>query len=150
MRGTALLLLKCRGMAKVEIKTKETKASVEKFLRGVQDEQQRTDSFKILEMMRRITGEEPKMWGTSIVGFGNMTYKSPATGREVDWMKIGFSPRKANLSLYVLNYNSDKRASLLDKLGKHKTGKGCLYIKRLADVDEKVLEKLIKAAVERE
>ena len=129
-------------MAKAEIKTKVNDASVAKFIDGVGDEQQRADSLKILEMMRRITGEEPKMWGASIIGFGEMTWKSPATDREVDWLKIGFSPRKANLSLYVL-HNSPKQAAHLEELGKFKTGKGCLYIKRLADVDEKVLEKLI-------
>jgi Domain of unknown function (DU1801) len=133
-------------MAKAEIKTKVTDASVEKFLNGVGDQQQRDDSFKIVEMMSRLTGEEPRMWGTSIVGFGEMTYKSPATGREVDWMKIGFSPRKGNLSLYVL-HSSAEQPELLDKLGKHKTGKGCLYIKRLADIDAKVLEKLVKTTL---
>lgn len=133
-------------MAKVEIKTKVNDASVEKFLNDVPDETQRADAFKVLEMMRRITGEEPKMWGTSIVGFGELTYKSPATGREVDWMRIGFSPRKGNLSLYVLHHESPKQAEFLEKLGKHKTGKGCLYIKRLSDVDGKVLEKLIRSA----
>ena len=132
-------------MAKAEIKTKETDASVDEFLNGVADEQQREDSYKVLEMMRRTTGDQPKMWGSAIIGFGNRVYTSPATGREVDWMKIGFSPRKGNLTLYVLN-NSEKQEPLLEKLGKHKRGKGCLYIKRLSDVDEKVLEKLIVTA----
>ena len=129
-------------MAKAEIKTKVNDASVAKFIESVGDKQQRDDAFKVLDMMQRITGEDPKMWGASIIGFGEMTWKSPATNREVDWLKIGFSPRKANLSLYVL-HGSQKQDSLLAKLGKYKTGKGCLYIKRLADVDEKVLEKLI-------
>jgi|SRR5215204_4926476 len=133
-------------MAKAEIKTKQTDASVEKFLNGLEDDEQRKDSFKVMEMMSRITGDEPKMWGGAIIGFGNIVYKSPATGREVDWMKIGFSPRKGNLSLYVLHHNAEQKADLLEKLGKHKTGKGCLYIKRLSDVDEKVLEKVIKSA----
>ena len=132
-------------MAKAEIKTKETDASVDEFLNGVADEQQREDSYKVLEMMRRATGDEPKMWGAAIIGFGNRVYTSPATGREVDWIKIGFSPRKGNLTLYVLN-NSEKQEPLLEKLGKHKRGKGCLYVKRLSDVDEKVLEKLIVTA----
>ncbi len=134
------------AMAKVEIKTKETEASVEDFLHSVADEQQRNDAFEVLEMMRQISGEEPKMWGASIVGFGNMVYTSPATGREVDWLKIGFSPRKGNLSLYVLN-GSPKQLELLEKLGKHKTGKGCLYIKRLSDVDEMVLVKVMKETI---
>ncbi|MEO8573355.1 MAG: DUF1801 domain-containing protein [Pyrinomonadaceae bacterium] len=133
-------------MPKVEIKTRETDASVDEFLNGVGDEQQRTDSFKIAEMMKRITGEEAKMWGAAIVGFGKRIYRSPTTGREVDWTKIAFSPRKAALTLYVLN-GSAGQAKLLEKLGKHKTGKGCLYIKRLSDVDEKVLEKIVKAAL---
>ncbi|HEX6123892.1 MAG TPA: DUF1801 domain-containing protein [Pyrinomonadaceae bacterium] len=133
-------------MAKVEIKTKVNDASVEEFLNGVDNEQKRADAFRILEMMKRITGDEPRMWGASIVGFGEKTYKSPATGREVDWLKIGFSPRKASLTLYVLN-NSPEQANLLEKLGKHTTGVGCLYIKRLSDVDEKVLEKLIKQTI---
>jgi hypothetical protein len=135
-------------MAKVEIKTKETDASVDDFLNGLGDGQQRADAFKILEMMKKITGEEPKMWGTSIIGFGNIVARSPATGREVDWLKIGFSPRKGNISLYVLN-GSAKQIELLEKLGKHKTGKGCLYLRRLSDVDEKVLEKLIKESLKK-
>ncbi|HUR98974.1 MAG TPA: DUF1801 domain-containing protein [Pyrinomonadaceae bacterium] len=132
-------------MAKAEIKTKETDASVDEFLEAVGDERQREDSYKVLDVMRRITGDEPKMWGTAIIGFGNSVYTSPATGREVDWPKMAFSPRKGNLTLYVLN-DSAKQAPLLEKLGKHKRGKGCLYIKRLSDVDGKVLEKLIATA----
>jgi len=132
-------------MAKAELKTKETNDSVDDFLNGVGDEQQRADARKVLEMMRRATGDEPKMWGSAIIGFGSRVYTSPATGREVDWMKIGFSPRKGNLSLYILHGSADQ-SKLLEKLGKHKTGKGCLYVKRLADVDENVLEKVIAAA----
>ena len=132
-------------MAKAEIKTKETDASVEDFLNRLADEQQREDARKIIGMMTNVTGDKPKMWGTAIIGFGNRVYTSPTTGREVDWMKIGFSPRKGNLSLYVFN-GAPKQAELLEKLGKHKTGKGCLYVKKLADVDEKVLEKVIAAA----
>ena len=132
-------------MAKVEIKTKETDASVDAFIDGLADEAQRDDSRKIAAMMAKLTGDEPKMWGAAIIGFGNRVYRSPATGREVDWMKIGFAPRKSNISLYIL-HSGEKQQALLDKLGKHKTGKGCLYIKRLSDVDEKVLEKVIKSA----
>ncbi len=132
-------------MAKAEIKTKETDASVDEFLDGVEDEQ-RADAYTILEIMKRITGEDAKMWGSAIVGFGNEVYRSPATGREVDWMKIGFSPRKAALTLYVLHRGAAGQAALLEKLGKHKTGKGCLYIKRLSDVDGKILEKVISNA----
>jgi len=132
-------------MAKAEIKTKETDASVDDFLNGLADEQQRADARKIIGMMTNVTGDGPKMWGAAIIGFGNRVYTSPATGREVDWMKIGFSPRKGNLSLYVLS-GAPKQAELLEKLGKHKTGKGCLYVKKLADIDERVLEKVIAAA----
>ena len=129
-----------------ELKTKETDASVENFLNSVADEAARNDSKKIAEMMEKITGEKPKMWGSSMIGFGNVRYKSPATGREVDWFKIGFSPRKANLSLH-LGLNIQRHADVLNKLGKHKTGVGCLYINKLEDVDVKVLEKMIVAAV---
>ncbi len=130
----------------VDIKTKPTAASVEEFLNTVQDEQKRKDSFIILEMMKKATREEPKMWGASMIGFGNQRYKSPATGREVEWFVIGFSPRKANLSLH-LTMDIQKQADVLKKLGKHKTGKGCLYINRLEDVDLKVLKGLIEASV---
>src|SRR4030095_5590370 len=106
-------------MAKAEIKTKETDASVEGFLDGLADEQQREDSRKIIGMMKSLTGDKLQIWGAAIIGFGNRVYRSPATGREVDWMKIGFSPRKGNLSLYVLN-GAPNQAKLLEKLGKHK------------------------------
>lgn len=129
-----------------EIKTKPTAANVEDFINAVPDEQKRVDSFTILEMMRKATGEEPAMWGSSIIGFGNVRYKSPKTGREVDWLRIGFSPRKANISLY-LTMDIKKHGDALEKLGKHKTGVGCLYINKLADVDVKVLEGMIKTSL---
>jgi hypothetical protein len=128
-----------------QIKTKETSASVENFLNSVKDEAKRKDSFTILKMMQKAAKEKPKMWGSSMIGFGNKIYKSPATGREVGWFKIGFSPRKANLSLHLM-LNIKKYAAELKKLGKHKTGVGCLYINKLDDVDVKVLEKLINTA----
>jgi hypothetical protein len=128
-----------------QIKTKETSASVEDFINSVKDETKRKDSFIILKMMQKATKEKPKMWGSSIIGFGNKIYKSPATGREVEWFKIGFSPRKANTSLYLV-LDIKKFAADLKKLGKHKTGVGCLYINKLDDVDMKVLEKLINTA----
>ena len=134
-------------MAKVEIKTKPTGANVQAFLDAVTNEEQRADAYKVLEIMQRLTGEEPKMWGPTMVGFGEKTYKSPVTTREVDCFKIGFSPRKGTLVLYVLYYGRPEQEKLLKKLGPHKTGKSCLYIKRLSDVDPKVLEKLIKAAL---
>jgi len=131
-----------------EIKTKETAASVEDFINSVEGEQKRIDSFVILEMMRKATGEEPKMWGSSIIGFGNKRYKSPNTGREVDWLLIGFSPRKANISLYI-SVGIQEHAAALKKLGKHKTGVGCLYINKLADIDLKVLEGMINVSLSR-
>jgi hypothetical protein len=132
-------------VAKAELKTKKTNASVKDFLNSVEDEQKRADSLKILEMMKRLSGEEPKMWGTGLIGFGNTVLKY-ASGRELDWMHIGFSPRKANLTLYLMD-GLARHPELLEKLGKHKIGGGCLYIKKLADVDEKVLEKLIKSSL---
>lgn len=129
---------------KAVVKTTQNEASVEDFINKAESEQKRADSFAIMEMMQKITGEEPKMWGSSIVGYGFMTYKSPTTGREVDWMKVGFSPRKANITIYLMNMA--EHAEALEKLGKHKTGGGCLYINKLADVDLKVLKGMITAA----
>ncbi len=131
-----------------EIKTKPTAASVEDFLISVQDEQRRKDSLVVLDMMKKATGEEPAMWGSSIIGFGNVRYKSPATGREVEWLRIGFSPRKANLALYI-SINIQEHAAALTKLGKHKTGIGCLYINKLADIDLKVLKGMIDVSATR-
>jgi hypothetical protein len=130
----------------VEIKTKPTTASVEDFINSVGDEQKRKDSFVLLEMMKKASGEEPVLWSSSIIGFGNKRYKSPNTGREVDWLLIGFSPRKANLSLY-LHAGIEQRADALAKLGKHKTGVGCLYINKLADIDLEVLNEIIEASL---
>ena len=127
-----------------EIKTKENSASVDDFINSIPDEQKRKDCQVILKMMEKSTKDKPKMWGSSMIGFGNVRYKSPATGREVDWFKIGFSPRKANLSLHLINIQQYEDA--LTKLGKHKTGLGCLYINTLEDVDIKVLEKMIDVA----
>ncbi len=126
----------------VEIKTKPTTASVEDFINAIPDEQKRKDSFVILEMMKKATGEDPVLWSSSVIGFGNKRYKSPTTGREVDWLKIGFAPRKANLSLYI-SVGIKEHEAALKKLGKHKTGVGCLYINKLADVDVKVLKEMI-------
>ena len=125
-----------------EIKTKQTEASVEDFLSSIKDETKRSDSMVILKLMKKALKEKPKLWGSSMIGFGKKIYKSPATGREVEWFKIGFSPRKANISLHLV-LDIKKYSTELKKLGKHKTGVGCLYINKLADVDIKVLEKLI-------
>ena len=131
-----------------EIKTKPTAASVEEFINGVSDQQKRKDSFALLEIMKKATGEEPKMWGSSLIGFGQMKYKSPATGREVDWIRIGFAPRKANLSLY-LSVDIKKYSEFLKKLGKHKTGVGCLYINKLEDINLNVLQEMIDTSLNR-
>lgn len=133
-------------MAKTELKTKQTELSVEDFLNSIEDEKVIADCRKISEMMEKATGAKPKMWGTNIVGFGERSLKYES-GRELDWMEIAFSPRKQNLTLYVVD-GSEAQNELLEKLGKHKTGKGCLYFKRLSDVDEKVLEELLEKSVE--
>ncbi|HYF97267.1 MAG TPA: DUF1801 domain-containing protein [Patescibacteria group bacterium] len=124
------------------IKTTVNDASAEDFINSVEDETKKNDSFALLKMFGKITGEKPKMWGTSIIGFGQYHYKSERSKQEGDWPLIGFSPRKQNLTLYVMP-GFDDYTEFLNKLGKHKTSKGCLYINRLSDVDQAVLEKLI-------
>lgn len=130
-----------------ENKTKPTTASVEDFINSIKDEQKRNDSFVLLEMMKKATGEEPKMWGSSLIGFGQVRLKSPNTGREVDWLRLGFSPRKANLSLYISGNINQQHTEALKKLGKHKTGVGCLYINKLEDVDIEILKGMIEASL---
>jgi len=125
-----------------EIKTKQTSASVTDFINSIPDEQKRNDTNVILKLMEKATNEQPKMWGSSMIGFGNVRYKSPTSGREVDWFKIGFAPRKANISIHLIKTFPDE----LKKLGKHKAGVGCVYINKLGDIDLKVLEKMIDAA----
>lgn len=129
-----------------ELKTKENDGDVTAFLNTVEKEQKREDSFALLNLMEDVTGEPGKMWGDSIVGFGSYHYKY-ASGREADWMLVGFSPRKQNLTLYIMA-GFDNYDDLLGKLGKHKTGKSCLYINKLADVDEGVLRQLVKESVD--
>lgn len=134
-------------MAKTaELKTKKNDASVAGFIDAIKDESVRKDCLEILKMMKSATKAEPKMWGASIVGFGDYHYKSPATGREGDWFAAGFSPRKQNLTLYLMG-GLDMHKAALKKLGKHTTGVGCLYIKKLADVDKTVLKSIISAGV---
>lgn len=133
-------------MAKAEIKTKKTEASVEDFIDNLESETVRDDCRKIIELMQKATKSEPKMWGANIVGFGERLVKY-ASGRELDWMKIGFSPRKANLTLY-LNLGSGWDQDLLSKLGKHKTGMGCLYFKKLSDVNLEVLDELVQKSAD--
>ncbi|NVM46294.1 MAG: DUF1801 domain-containing protein [Candidatus Lokiarchaeota archaeon] len=128
------------------LKTKPTKNSVKQFLRKVENPTKREDSFKILELMKEVTKEEPVMWGDSIVGFGSYRYKY-ASGREGDWPLVGFSPRKQNLTLYIMS-GFGKYEKLLESLGKFKTGKSCLYINKLKDVDIQVLRELILESVE--
>ena len=135
-------------MAKnADVKTKVNDASVAAFLKKVDDEQKRNDAFEILKIMQQVTKEEPKMWGSSIVGFGSYHYKYES-GREGDWMLTGFSPRKQNLTLYLMG-GFDVEKDLLKKLGKHKTSVGCLYIKKLDDVDKKVLKELVTESVKK-
>lgn len=127
------------------IKTTVNDASAEDFIRKIDDDAKRQDSFTLLKMYTRLTGEKPKMWGTSIIGFGQYHYKSERSRQEGDWPLAGFSPRKTSLTLYVMPYYSDlDLGALLAKLGKHKTSKACLYINKLADVDLEVLEEIIK------
>jgi hypothetical protein len=127
-----------------EPKTRKTEASVEAFLESIENETRRKDGYATLEMFERLTGEKAKMWGPAIIGFGEQKYKYP-DGREMDWMITGFSPRKQNMTLYVV-CGSPKQPALLEKLGKHKTSVSCLYINKLADVDLKILEKIIDDA----
>jgi Domain of unknown function (DU1801). len=132
-------------MAKSTNKTIETAASVSAFINKVPDETKRNDSRRLIAIMKELTGFEPKMWGPSIIGFGSCHYRY-ASGREGDAPLTGFSPRKSELSIY-LNAEFPGKEELLQQLGKHKTGKGCLYVKKLQDIDEKVLQKLIKQSV---
>jgi hypothetical protein len=125
-------------------KTRPTDADVEAFLDGVAGDRRRTDAWEVLDTMRRVTGAEPRMWGNSIVGLGYQPYTT-ADGKERDWLAIGLSPRKAALTLYGLTYYGSND-DLLERLGTHTTGKGCLYVKRLDEVDREVLEELIGRA----
>ncbi|HEX2896971.1 MAG TPA: DUF1801 domain-containing protein [candidate division Zixibacteria bacterium] len=124
-----------------------TNASIEKFLNSVKDKKQREDSFEVLKVFKQITKEKPKMWGPSIVGFGTHHYKY-ASGREGDWPIAAFSPRKGNLTLYFMPGFDRSYSDIMKSLGKYKTGKCCLYIKKLEDVDRQVLSELIKSSVE--
>jgi len=128
-----------------EIKTKPTAVSALDFINTITDEQKRKDSLVVLKLMEKAMKLKPKMWGSAMIGFGDVRYKSPTSGREVDWFRIGFSPRKANLSLHLIDLQ--RHAEAFKKLGKFKTGSGCLYINKLEDIDIKVLEKIINASV---
>jgi hypothetical protein len=129
-----------------ELKTKLTQASVDDFLNAIQNEQVRQDCWAIAGIMQEATQAPPQMWGTSIVGFGSYHYKY-ASGREADWMLIGFSPRKQNITLYIMA-GFDQYDEMLARLGKHACGKSCLYIKRLSDVHVPTLKQLVQASVQ--
>jgi hypothetical protein len=128
-----------------ELKTKPTKASVSGFLNKVSDKSRREDCLKVLEIMKDVTGEEPEMWGESIVGFGRYRYEYQS-GTKGEWMITGFSPRKGDLTLYLMS-GFEAVPDLMARLGKHKTGKSCLYLKKLADVDVKVLRRIVEKSV---
>jgi hypothetical protein len=127
-----------------EIKTKPTAVSVTDFINALPDEQKRKDSLVLLDMMQQASGKVPVLWSNSIVGFGLKRYESPTSGRLVDWFVIGFAPRKGNLTVYLIDMGRHEAA--LPKLGKHKTGGGCLYINKLGDVDLEVLSGMIDVA----
>ena len=129
-----------------ELKTKRNQGDVKAFLNSVENDKKRQDSFTILELMKQVTGKQPEMWGDSIVGFGSYHYKY-ASGREGDWFVTGFSPRKQNMTLYIMS-GFDEYDQLLSKLGKHSIGKSCLYIKKVEDVDMEVLKELVQKSVE--
>lgn len=130
-----------------ELKTKQNDGDVDRFLKSVTDEQKRGDSFRLLKLMESVTKQKATMWGKNIVGFGSYHYKYKS-GREGDWFLTGFSPRKQNLTVYI-NPGLEPFGGLLEKLGKYKTGVGCLYIKKLVDIDMNVLEELIRQSTER-
>jgi hypothetical protein len=130
-----------------ELKTKVNDESVEDFLNSVPDENKRKDGFSLLKIFEEVTGEKPKMWGSSIVGFGKYHYKSERSTQEGDWPLTGFSPRKQALTLYLMLGLIDSPSDLLTELGKYKSGKGCLYINKLSDVNGKVLKELIAKSV---
>jgi hypothetical protein len=128
------------------IKTTATKSSVTEFINSVEDEQKRKDSKQIAKLMKEVTGEKPVMWGTSMIGYGSFHYKSERSRQEGDWPITGFSPRKQNLTVYIMP-GFDRYDALMKKLGKYKTGKSCLYIKKLDDVDQDVLKELVSESV---
>lgn len=145
--GLAIFLLKKRSVAKQEIKTQPTEVLPADFLASVEDEQKRKDSEWLLRMMEEVTGEPARIWGPSIIGFGSYRYQYPS-GREGEWMLTGFSPRKTALTVYLMS-GVERETELLVKLGKHKTGKSCLYLKRLSDVDTEVLREMVTISVQK-
>lgn len=131
-----------------ELKTKQTQESVTDFINSFADtEQKKQDSFELLKLMEDFTGFEPKMWGGSIIGFGSYHYKSERSTQEGDWFLVGFSPRKAAISLYVYS-GCDEQEHLLKELGKFKMGKACIYVKKLSDINQDVLKKMMKETID--
>jgi hypothetical protein len=131
-----------------ELKTKQTEADVIQFINSFADtEAKRKDSFELLKLIREWTGLEPKMWGSSIIGFGSYHYKSERSSQEGDWPLVGFSPRKSAISLYVLT-GAEEHKYLLEELGKFRTGKGCIYIKKLSDINLDALKKIINHTID--
>ncbi|MEJ5964329.1 DUF1801 domain-containing protein [Pedobacter immunditicola] len=131
-----------------EVKTKQTEADVQEFINSfAETAQKRKDSFELLKLMQDFTGDEPKMWGPTMIGFGSYHYKSERSNQEGDWPLIGFSPRKAAISLYVYT-GSPEHEHLLEDLGKFKMGKACIYVKKLSDINQEALKKLMKATIE--
>jgi hypothetical protein len=128
-----------------ENKTQKTTASVTDFINTIPDEGKRQDSLTLLKLMEQVSGEKPTMWGANIIGFGDTHYKY-ASGREGDWFKVGFSPRKQNLTLYIMG-GFPKHQALLEQLGRYKTGKSCLYINKLSDVNLDILKKIISQSL---
>jgi hypothetical protein len=131
-------------MANADLKTKKTSASVSDFIDAIPDEERQKDCRRLVALMKKATKSDPKMWGPNVVGFGDYHYKYES-GRENDWFVTGFSPRKQNLTLYFMT-GTERYRKILDKLGKHKTGKGCLYVKNLDDVDLDVLSELVSTS----
>lgn len=129
-----------------ELKTKPNSSSVDEFIKSIDSSEKRDDCYILLEIMKEITKSDPRMWGDSIIGFGDYHYKYKS-GREGDWFLTGFSPRKQSFSIYIMTY-LDHYGDLLEKLGKFKSGKSCLYIKNTKDIDIDVLKKLIRLSVE--
>jgi hypothetical protein len=129
-----------------ELKTKPTKASVTEYLNAIEDEQKRKDSKQLAKLMKEVTGFKPVMWGPGIIGYGSYHYKSDRSKQEGDWMLTGFSPRVQNMTVYVMP-GFERYESLMKKLGKYKTGKSCLYFKKLSDIDQDVLKDLVKESV---
>lgn len=132
----------------VELKTKENDADVRYFIESISEKEKKADSMVLIGMLKEISGFEPKMWGDSIIGFGRLHYRYK-TGREGDWFRIGFSPRKQALTIYLMDYCSDRNEELRNQLGKHRMGKSCLYIKHLSDIKIDVLYKIIEKSLEK-